>query len=129
MSEKIIYDDTPIIYLAMFWGGGGPYTISQIMHVYDWINRGIPTREDLEKALNTLLALNFIEMKDDKFLVTRKIGKDFDVFRKKKRNGKFKIVRMYFEKFDLSAKFPRVVKISKKLYSDELKKYHKFMDS
>ncbi len=113
----------------MFWGGGGPYTISQIIHVYDWINRGIPTREDLEKALNTLLALNFIETKDGKFLVTRKIGNDFDAFRKKKRNGKFKIVRKYFEQFDLSAKFPRVIKISKELYSSELKKYKKFMDS
>ncbi len=129
MREKIIYDETPIIFLAMFWAGGGPYEISQIIHVYDWINRDIPTREGLEKALNILLALNCIEIKDDKFLVTRKIGKDFDEFRKKKRNGKFKIIRMYFEQFDLSAKFPRVVKISEKLYSDELKKYHKFMDS
>ena len=113
----------------MFWGGGGPYRISQIMHVYDWVNRGIPTREYLEKALNILLALNFIEIKDDKFLVTRKIGMDFDAFRKKKRKGKFEIVRMYFEQCDLSAEPPHVIGISKELYSSELKKYKKFMNS
>ena len=68
-------DQTPIIFLAMFWGGGGPYTISQIIHVYDWINRDIPSREDLETALNTMLFLNFITMQTTiKYIKNRRMS-------------------------------------------------------
>ena len=70
--------ETQIIFLAMFWGGGGPYEISQIIHAYDWINRGIPTREELEIALNTLLSLELITMNEDKFQIPIDIGMDFD---------------------------------------------------
>ncbi len=80
MCNNVSEGATPIIFLAMFWGGGGPYTISQVIHVYDWINRDIPSREDLEVAFNTLLSLEFITMHDDEFKSVRKIGNDFDAF-------------------------------------------------
>ena len=72
--------DTPIIFLAMFWGGGGPYTIPEIIHAYDWINRDVPDREQMESALNTLLAMGLIEKQDDRFRVNRSRGQEFDVF-------------------------------------------------
>ncbi len=118
-----INDQTPIIFLAMFWGGGGPYTISQIIHVYDWINRDIPSREDLETALNTLLFLNFITMQDDKFTVTRNIGDDFDKYRKKKRKNKFETVSMYFTQYIPLPDVPVIVEVSEETYSTELTKY------
>ena len=127
MCKSEIDLETQIIFLAMFWGGGGPYRISQIIHVYDWINRGIPRREELEIALNTLLSLGLVTINDDKFLIPIDIGMDFDAFRKRKRKGKFKIMKMYFEQFSLPAELPTTIEISNKQYSSELKKYEKFM--
>ena len=129
MDKDVIKSETPIIFLAMFWGGGGPYTISQLIHVYDWINRDIPSREDLEVALNTLLSLNFITMKDDKFEILRSIGNDFEAFRKKKRKNKFEIVRMYFEKCTLPTDISNIICISEDSYAAEYAKYTKAFDS
>jgi hypothetical protein len=128
MSENTIHHETPTIFLAMFWAGGGPYTIAQIIHVYDWINRAIPSRIDLEVALNTLLSLNLITMQDDKFLIPRNIGNDFDVFRKKKRKSKFKCVDMYFRQYNPLPDIPQLIEISKETYSSELTKYYKIFE-
>ena len=73
----------------MFWGGGGPYTISQILHVYDWVNRGIPRREELEHALHTLLSLELITVHENIFQIPLEIALAFDAFRKKRRKSKF----------------------------------------
>ena len=129
MRKNGIDLETQLIFLAMFWGGGGPYEISQIIHVYDWINRGIPTREELEIALNTLLSLELITMNEDKFQIPIDIGMDFDDFRKRKRKGKFKLVKMYFDQFNQPTELPNTIQISNKQYSSELKKYRKFMAS
>ena len=119
-----IKDQTPIIFLAMFWGGGGAYTISQIINVCDWINRDIPSREDLEAALNTLLFLNFITMQDDKYTVQRNIGEDFDKYNKKmKQKSKFVNVRMFFNQYTPLPDIPIIVEVSEKTYSNELTKY------
>ena len=129
MSENTDKRTTPIIFLAMFWGGGGPYTISQIIHVYDWINRDIPSREDLEIALNTLLSLNFISMKDDKFEVLQSVGNDFDIFRKKKRKGKFLTARKYFENIAMPIDIPNVIIISEEKYAAAYANYFSAFDS
>ena len=128
MSENSIPRETPIIFLAMFWGGGGPYTIAQIIHVYDWINRDIPSRKDLKTALNTLLALDLIVMQEDKFLIPQNIGNDFDAFRKKKRKSKFKSVRMYFERFSPLPETPQLIELSQETYAVELANYEKSFD-
>lgn len=105
-------------------GGGGPYTISQIIHVYDWINRDIPSREDLETELNALLFLNFISMQDDKFKVQRDIGEDFDKYnRKMKHKSKFVNARMFFNQYTPLPHIPVIVEVSEKTYSTELTKY------
>ena len=128
MNENSIHHETPTIFLAMFWGGGGPYTIAQIIHVYDWINRDIPSRKDLKTALNTLLSLELIIMQEDKFLIPRNIGNDFDSFRKKKRKSKFKSVRMYFERFNPLPAIPQVIELSQETYAAELANYEKTFD-
>jgi hypothetical protein len=115
--------ETPIVFLAMFWGGGGPYTISELINVYDWINRDIVSRADLERALNELLMLELIQVKDNAYLVPRTVGMDFDTYRKKKRKGRFQIARMYFEQFDLPRRAPRTVRLTEARYASELKKY------
>lgn len=68
---------TPIIFIAMFWGGGGPYRIFEIVGVYDWVNRSIPTREEMNTAFTSLLALGLMRgrlLNSKLMLNTRKIG-------------------------------------------------------
>jgi len=123
MNNKMFNNETPIIFLAMFWGGGGPYTIAQIIHVYDWINRDIPSRSDLEIAINTLLSLNLIKRQDDKFIIPKNIGNDFDGYRKKKRKRKFATARMYFEQFNPPPEMPPIFELSEELYKSALNNY------
>ncbi len=111
MNKEIERSETPIIFLAMFWGGGGPYTIPEIIRVYDWINRAVPDREDLESALNTLLAMGLIEKQDDRFLVPLSRCQEFDAFRKKKRKNKFETVKMYFRQLPDVFEIPKVVSL------------------
>lgn len=117
MNKEMEQSDTPIIFLAMFWGGGGPYTISEIIRVYDWINRAIPDREDMESALNTLLAMSLIEKQEDRFLVPLSQCRKFDAYRKKKRKNKFETVMMYFKQLPTVAEVPKVVSLSEEEYS------------
>jgi len=63
MNLEMEQNKTPIIFLGMFCGGGGPYAIPEIIRVYYWINRAIPTRDEMEVALNTLLAMGLMRSK------------------------------------------------------------------
>jgi hypothetical protein len=121
MNMELEQGETPIIFLAMFWGGGGPYTIADIIDVYDWVNRSIPNRADMESALNTLLAMGLIEKQEDQFLVPATQGREFDAFRKKKRKNKFNTVRIYFEQLPSVAKIPKVITLTEEQYQHHLK--------
>jgi hypothetical protein len=117
--------ETPIIFLAMFWGGGGRYTLPDIVGVYDWVNRAIPSRTEMQTALNTLLAMGLIKQKDDTFLIPKRQHAAFDTFRKKKRKDRFDTVRMYFRQLPEVAHIPEVVKLTESEYKAHLKAYHK----
>ncbi len=125
-SEK---SETPVIFLAMFWGGGGPYTIPQIIHVYDWINRAVPTRGEMETALNTLLAMGLIKRHDNAFFVSPSHGRAFDAFRKKKRKRKFVTVRMYFEQLPPLADVPRTIRLTEAQYKAHIQAYRRAFDN
>lgn len=117
--------ETPIIFLAMFWGGGGPYTIPDIIGAYDWVNRAIPTRAEMQTALNSLLAMGLIEQNDSTFQVPKQQHAIFDTFRKKKRKDRFDTVMMYFKQLPEVANVPEVVKLSESEYKAHVKAYKK----
>lgn len=119
------YGQTPVIFLAMFWGGGGPYTIPNIIHVYDWINRAIPTRGEMEAALNELLALGLIERHNDNFSIPKPQYRAFDEFKKKKRKNKFDLARMYFGQLPVVAEVPRVIELTEAEHEEHIKAYRK----
>ena len=118
-------NETPIIFLAMFWGGGGPYTISEIVGAYDCVNRAIPTKEEMETALNSLLAMGLIEQKDNAFQVPQLQHAAFETFRKKKRKDRFDTVRMYFEQLEEVADIPEVFSMTESEYKAHVKEYNK----
>ena len=125
MNPKIEEGITPTIFLAMFWGGGGPYTLKQIIHVYDWINRDIPSRSELESALNTLLAMKLVEKHGEKYQIPQSQGVRFDAFRKKKRKSKFVAARLFFKQFGSIPDPLRAIRISEEEYQRHLKDYRR----
>lgn len=125
MNEQIIRSETPTIFLAMFWGGGGPYTIPQIIGVYDWVNRATPSREDMETALNTLLGMKLIEQKGDTFSIPREQHAAFDAFRKKKRKGRFENVRLYFEQLPEVTEVPTLIRLTAEAYEGHMREYRR----
>ncbi len=124
MPKALDASETPVIFLAMFWGGGGPYTLAEIIHVYDWINRAIPTRDEMVSALNMLLAMGQIERQEGEFQVSRTAGRAFDTFRKRRRKNKFAAAKMYFEQVPRPARVPSVVRLTEAQYAAHVQAYH-----
>ncbi len=129
MIGKQVDSETRIIFLAMIWGGGGSYSLSQIIHAYDWINRAIPEREEIETALNILLSYDFIAAEAGSFSVNEKVGMEFETYRKRIRKRKFKAMQMYFSKLTQDIEITDSIKITEKEYSSALREYKKFMES
>lgn len=113
--------ETEVIFLAMFWGGGGPYTIPRIIGVYDWINRAIPNRLEMQTALNTLLAMGLIEKHGEKFLIPKPQMSAFEAFKNKKRKNKFDLVSLYFKQLPKVAEAALVVEFSEDEYRAHVK--------
>jgi len=123
--SQFSWGEAPIIFLAMFWGGGGPYTIPQIMWVYDWINRAVPNRDEMESALNALLAAGLVQETGGKFLLPRGECRKFDAFRKKKRKDRFDVARLYFRALPRPVEISRVVRLTANEYKSLYKEYER----
>lgn len=117
---------TPVLFLAMFWSGPGAKTISEIIGVYDWINRLIISKTELEDALNSLLSAGLVERLNDDFKISDKAYAEFDAFLRKRKRNKFDAVRAYFQKLDLAVEnVTAEVQLSDEQYSDHLSEYRK----
>ena len=125
LNNEMLRSETPVIFLAMFWGGGGPYSISEIVGVYDWINRAIPSKAEMQTALNSLLAMGLIEEQDNTFRVPKRQHAAFDAFRKRKRKDRFDTVRMYFQQLPEVGVVPEGVKLTKSEYDSHVKENNK----
>ncbi|PHR98531.1 MAG: hypothetical protein COA78_26055 [Blastopirellula sp.] len=98
VSDGSNQGDAHVIFLSMFLCGGGPYRIPGIIGVYDWINRSIPSKDDMENGLNTLLAMRLIKQQGDDFYIQKDQYIEYDVFQKKLRKNRFYTIKKYFEK-------------------------------
>jgi hypothetical protein len=70
-------ESAKILFLAMGWGGGGPFLVADLLHLCDWINRTIPSRAELVEGLGELLAGRLIERSGDHYAVTADHQRDF----------------------------------------------------
>lgn len=117
---------SPIVFLAMFWSGRGAMTISEIIGVYDWINRLIISKSELEDALNFLLAAGLLERDDNGFKISDEAYAEFDTFLSKRKKDKFDAVHLYFQKLDLEIENVNAeVQLSDEQYNDHLSEYRK----
>ena len=118
------YCEAPVIFLAIFWAGGGPFTISDIIGACDWVNHSIPDRAELEAALNLLLAVKLIERQDDTFLIPKPRYLEFDDFRRKKRKDRFDTVHAFFDKLIYADEAPAIIRLTESEYKIHLKEYY-----
>jgi hypothetical protein len=125
MNSDTNWDETAVIFLAMFWGGGGPYTIPDIIGVCDWVNRAIPSKNEMQAALNALLAMGLIEKKENRFLISKRQHAAFEAFRKRKRKDRFDAVRMYFQQLSAVADVPIMVELTDQEYKAHVNEYNR----
>lgn len=118
------YSEAPVIFLSMFWAGGGPFTFSDLIGAYDWVNHAIPARAELEAALNLLLAMKLIERQGDGFFITKPRYLEFAALRKKKRKDRFDTVHAFFDQLHYVDKVPEVIRLTETEYKIHLKAYY-----
>jgi len=49
-----------VLFLSMFWGGNPVCTLTDMIWLYDWVNRDIPSAQQLDGALNRLIAAGLV---------------------------------------------------------------------
>ena len=111
---------TPLVFLAMFWGGGGPFSIRDLILVYDWVNRDVLSRDEMEHALNYLLAAGVIERENGEFRIEKTHLQAFQQFRRKRRKGRFELAELYVRKLPEIRRPKRVIKLGEKAYELQL---------
>jgi hypothetical protein len=121
-------ESTKILFLSMFWGGGGPFTIPNLLDVCDWVNRTVLSREELESAINFLLAASAIETEGNTFRISEKHGREFDSLRRKRRKDRFKTVELYFRQFAELGDPPRRLSITDSEYRIHNAEYRRIFE-
>ena len=116
MSDGHLRMEIEIVFLAMSWGGGGPYTIAEIIGVYDRINRAIPDRIEMQTAFNTLPGMGLIEKRGERFLIPKAQMSAFEAFKKKRHRNKFDLVSRYFRQLPKTTDPAAVVEFTEDEY-------------
>lgn len=124
MAAKQFEHHDSIVFLAMYWGGGGPYELADIVHVYDWINRDVLDAAELAGALNRLLAAGLIEKSKSEFCVPKSVFDSFTEFRRHRKKDRFDVADSYVKQFEPLPKVTRHVHLTEARYRKVLKQYH-----
>lgn len=113
------------VFLAMFWAGGGPFMLWQVVAAYDWVNRCILSSREMSGALNRLLAAGLIERKSRAFVIPPAIYRRFDAFRKRRRKGRFETADAFLKNYEPLVGVPRRVRLTESSYRRALDQYRK----
>lgn len=104
------------LFLAMHWSGGGIKTVAEIIAAYDWINRLVISKFELEDALSFLLAANLLERAGDGFKLCDWAYADFGAFLKRRKKNKFDAVELYFRRLPATGIVTDDVRFSEQQY-------------
>ena len=121
-------ESAKLLFLSMFSGGGGPFTIPDLLHVCDWVNRSVLSRKELESAINFLLAASAVEEEGNTFRISEEHARQFDSFRRKRRQDRFKTVELYFRQFSDLGEPPRQFVITDSEYRIHNAEYRKGLE-
>ena len=116
-----------VLFLALFWSGGGPHDIPGIIHAYDWVNREIISREEFISAINKLIAWKLVTHDENNFSIPEHIKQEFDAFRKKKRKDRFEVAKLYIKKQPQLNEVPIEISPTEKEFNEYINENHKAM--
>ena len=114
------------IFIALFWAGCRPenaFTLMQLIHAFDWINRYIPTAEELDGSLNRLIAAGLLARENDNFALPLDIFNEFDAYRKRRRKNKFVLAKAFLAAREPLTEVARSVSITEDAYRSALEMY------
>lgn len=112
-----------VLFLALRWGGGTARTLADLIGLYDWVNRAIPTAEELDGGLNRLLAAGLIATRRDGYYIPAKVIRRFDLFRRQRRHDRFDMAERFARLAGPLHDVPRRVTIRR---ADQKKAYEDF---
>jgi len=84
-----------VLFLALRWGGGRAGSVADTIWMYDWVARDIPSAEDLDGGLNRLMAAGLLVERRGVFRIPAKVVREFDVFRRRRRRGRFDMAEAF----------------------------------
>ena len=89
-----------------------PPTLLEWIFAADYLNHAIPTADELDGALNRLLAAGLVEQHADGLLVPDAIADAFDTFRRRRKRAIFEAAEAFLRQRTLPASVPRRVTIA-----------------
>jgi hypothetical protein len=116
------------VFLAMFWAGGGPFALSDLIAVYDWMNHSILNAKEMESTLNRLLMAGLIQNEERGLLIPPPVYRAFDRFRKRRRKNRFEMALAFLETHESPGRVVRRVRLAEAVYRRALGEYHQKFD-
>ena len=101
-----------VLFLALWWGGGRAATLKDVVHLYDFVDRSIPSADELDGGLNRLLAAGLVTVRDDTFRVPARVRRAFDAFRRRRRRDRFTMADEFVRAAGPLEAVPRRVRIT-----------------
>src|SRR5262245_38628038 len=85
------------LFLALRWGGGQACSLADLIGLYDWVNRDMPTAEELNGGLNRLMAAGLLAERRGGFRIPAKVVRQFDAFRRRRRRDRFNMATAFVQ--------------------------------
>jgi hypothetical protein len=112
-----------VLFLALWQGGGRVSTLADLVGLYDWVNRSIPTAEVLDGGLNRLLAAGLVRSRRGGFCIPAKVVREYNLFRRRRRRDRFDMAEAFVRSAGLPAVVPRHVTVRR---ADQQRAYDEF---
>ncbi|HYH69570.1 MAG TPA: hypothetical protein VD866_33045 [Urbifossiella sp.] len=114
-----------VLFLALWWGGGRSGTLKDVIHLHDFVNRSIPTADELDGGLNRLIAAGLIAERDGRFRVPAKVMRAYEAFRRKRRRDRFTMAGEFVRVAGPLDAVPRRVRVTA---ADQARAYEEYRD-
>jgi hypothetical protein len=114
-----------ILFLALGCGAGRACTLVDVISLYDWVNRDIPTAETLDGGLNRLLAAGLIRERRGGFYIPVNVLRKYNEFRRRRRRDRFVMAEEFVRSAGPLSEVPRRVTIRPADQRRAYEEYHR----
>jgi hypothetical protein len=126
MARRIVPEFGPcdsVLFLALWWRGDRVCTLVDVIWLYDWVDRSIPTAEILDSGLNRLLAAGLVAERRGGFFIPAKVLREFNLFRRRRRRNRFEMAEEFVQSAGPLEAVPRRVMIRR---ADQQRAYDEY---